>query len=84
MDIAAWEAKESKAVELALSNGFKHKGPAIINIFTDPNALAMPPSLTYGQVKGFAKSMSKMILNGEFAEIVDTSKSDLKYLRERI
>jgi pyruvate dehydrogenase (quinone) len=42
----------------------------------------MPPSLTYGQVKGFAKSISKMILNGKFEEIVDTTKSDLKYLRE--
>jgi pyruvate dehydrogenase (quinone) len=82
MNIAAWEAKESKEVELALSNGFKHKGPAIINIFTDPNALAMPPSLTFGQVKGFAKSISKMMLNGKFAKIVDTTKSELKYLRE--
>ncbi len=82
MNIAAWEAKESKDVELALSNGFKHKGPAIINIFTDPNALAMPPSLTFEQMKGFAKSMSKMMLNGKFAEIIDTTKSDLKYLRE--
>ncbi|PTB97109.1 ubiquinone-dependent pyruvate dehydrogenase [Marivirga lumbricoides] len=82
MNIAGWEAKESKDVELALSNAFNHKGPAIVNIFTDPNALAMPPSLTFEQMKGFAKSMSKMMLNGKFAEIVDTTKSDIKYLRE--
>jgi pyruvate dehydrogenase (quinone) len=82
MNIKAWEAKEPKDVESALSNGFKHKGPAIINIFTDPNALAMPPSLNFEQVKGFATSMAKMMVNGKFAEIVDTTKSDLKYLRE--
>ncbi len=82
MNIAAWEAKESIDVESALTNGFKHKGPAIINIFTDPNALAMPPSLTFEQMKGFAKSMSKMIMNGKIAEVVDTTKNDLKYLRE--
>jgi pyruvate dehydrogenase (quinone) len=82
MNIAAWEAKEPKDVELALLNGFKHKGPAIINIFTDPNALAMPPTLTFEQVKGFATSMGKMMLNGKFAEIIDTTKSDVKYLRE--
>jgi pyruvate dehydrogenase (quinone) len=82
MNIAAWEAKESKNVELALSNGFKHKGPAIINIFTDPNALAMPPSVNIDQVKGFAASMAKLMVNGKFAEIVDTTKNDLKYLRE--
>ena len=82
MNISAWEAKESNEVELALLNGFQHKGPAIINIFTDPNALAMPPTLNFEQVKGFALSMGKMMVNGKFAEIVDTTKSDLKYLRE--
>ncbi len=82
MNIAAWEAKEPKDVEAALLNGFNHDGPAIINIFTDPNALAMPPTLTFEQVKGFATSMAKLMVNGKFAEIVDTTKSDLKYLRE--
>jgi pyruvate dehydrogenase (quinone) len=82
MNISAWEAKESKDVESALSNGFEHKGPAIINIYTDPNALAMPPSLDFDQLKGFAKSMAKTMINGRFAEIVDTTKSELKYLRE--
>lgn len=82
MNIAAWEAKESKDVEQALSNGFKHNGPAIINIFTDSNALAMPPSINFDHVKGFAQSMAKLMMNGKFAEIVDTTKSELKYLRE--
>jgi pyruvate dehydrogenase (quinone) len=82
MNIAAWEAKETKDVESALSNGFKHNGPAIISIFTDPNALAMPPSLNLEQVKGFSKSMAKLMVNGKFADIVDTAKTDLKYLRE--
>jgi pyruvate dehydrogenase (quinone) len=82
MNISAWEAKEPKDVELALSNGFKHKGPAIINIFTDPNALAMPPSVNIDQVKGMAASMAKLMVNGKFAEIVDTTKNDIKYLRE--
>lgn len=84
MNIAAWEAKESKDVEEALINGFKHNGPAIINIFTDPNALAMPPSITFDQVKGFTESMAKLMVNGKFADIVDTTKSELKYLRELI
>ena len=82
MNIAAWEAKESSEVEAALINGFKHDGPAIINIFTDPNALAMPPSIDFEQIKGFAKSMGKLMLNGKFAEVLDTTKSELKYLRE--
>jgi pyruvate dehydrogenase (quinone) len=84
MNIKAWEAKESKDVQQALINGFKHNGPAIINIFTDPNALAMPPSITFDQMKGFAESMGRLMVNGKFADIVDTTKSKLKYLRELI
>jgi len=82
MNITAWQAKESKDMQSALSNGFKHNGPAIINIFTDSNALAIPPSINFDQVKGFAQSMAKLMANGKFAEIVDTTKSELKYLRE--
>lgn len=84
MNIAAWEAKDPKDVELALSNGFRHKGPALINIFTDPNALAMPPSIDFDQVKGYAESMAKLMINGKFANVIDTTKSNLKYLRELI
>ena len=82
MNIPAWEARESKDVEQALLSGFKTDGPAIINIFTDPNALAIPPSINFDQIKGFAESMTKLMVNGKFADIVDTTRSDLKYLRE--
>ncbi len=82
MGIAAWEAKVPNDVEQALVGGFEHDGPAIINIFTDPNALAMPPTIKLEQVKGFVDSMAKMMVNGKTAEIIDTAKSDIKYLRE--
>jgi len=82
MGMAAWQASEPAEVEQALKNGFEHNGPAIINIFTDPNALAMPPTIKLDQVKGFVDSMAKMMMNGKTAEIIDTAKSDLKYLRE--
>jgi pyruvate dehydrogenase (quinone) len=82
MGIAAWEAKKPGEAEAALINGFEHDGPAIINIYTDPNALAMPPSVDFDQLEGFARSMAKLMLNGKSAEIVETAKSNLKYLRE--
>lgn len=82
MNIEAWEAKKPDEVITALSEGLKHDGPAIINIYTDPNSLAMPPSVNFEQLKGFAESMTKLMLNGKFADIVDTTGSDIKYLRE--
>jgi len=82
MNIAEFEAKETSQAEEALTNGFRHEGPAIINIFTDSNALAIPPAINFDQIKGYVESMSKLMINGNIAEIVDTTKSDLKYLRE--
>ena len=82
MNIPAFEAKESSQVESVLREGLRVEGPAIMNIFTDPDALAMPPKIKLDQVKGFAESMTRLMLNGKTADIVDTAKSDLKYLRE--
>jgi len=82
MNIAAWEAKESKDVEQALRNGFNHDGPAVISIFTDPNALVMPPVIKFEQVMGMANSMGKLMINGNTAEVIETAKSNLKYLKE--
>jgi pyruvate dehydrogenase (quinone) len=84
MNIPAWEAKEPKDVEKALLNSFNHDGPALVNIYTDPDALAMPPTIKLDQVVGFANSMAKLMLNGKTAEIIDTAKTDLKYLKELI
>ncbi|MBI1221043.1 MAG: ubiquinone-dependent pyruvate dehydrogenase [Bacteroidetes bacterium] len=82
MNIHSWEAKSPEEVEPALRGAFLHEGPAIIHIYTDPNSLAMPPELKFEQMEGFAQSMSRMMMNGNFAEVVETSKSDMKYLKE--
>lgn len=82
MNIKACEARSPKEVEPALREAFSFEGPALINIYTDPDALAMPPELEFKQVKGFAETMSKLMLNGKTAEVIDTAKSNLKYLKE--
>ena len=82
MNIHSWVVEDPKDVKQALSEAFAHEGPAVVNIFTDPDALAMPPEINFEQVKGFAKTMSKMMINGKTADVIDTAKSDMKYLKE--
>lgn len=82
MGIKAWDISESTDVQTDLKEAFANEGPTLINIHTDPDALAMPPNVKFDQVKGFAKTMGKLMLNGRAAEIVDTAKADMKYLRE--
>ncbi|MBM4608112.1 ubiquinone-dependent pyruvate dehydrogenase, partial [Rhodococcus hoagii] len=65
-------------LESGLREAFAHDGPALIDIVTDPNALSLPPSITGGQVRGFALAMSKMVMNGGVAEAVQMAKSNLR------
>ena len=82
MNIHSWVVEDPKNIQQALQEAFDHDGPAVVNIFTDPDALAMPPEINFEQIKGFAKTMGKMMLNGRTAEVIDTAKSDMKYLKE--
>ncbi|MGW0043093.1 pyruvate dehydrogenase [Rhodococcus sp. NPDC003348] len=55
-----------------------HDGPALLDLVTDPMALSLPPSISAGQVKGFALAMSKMVMNGGVGEAVKMAKSNLR------
>ena len=69
-------------VKQALKEAFMYKGPALVNIMTDPNALAMPPKIEFEQVKGMTLSMTKLILNGRMEEVLDTVKANYKHLKD--
>lgn len=66
----------------AVGKAFAHDGPILVNVFTNPNALAMPPKVEWAQVKGMAKSMTKLMLGGKMDEVFDTIKSNYKHLKE--
>lgn len=74
--------KDPDDVKQAIREALAFKGPALINIFTDPNALAMPPKIEFDQVKGMALSMTKLILNGRMEEVLDTVKANYKHLKD--
>lgn len=59
--------EKPKQLESALKDAFKHKGPALVDVVTDPNALSIPPKISAEMVTGFALSASKMVLDGEWA-----------------
>jgi len=74
--------KDPDDVKQALREALSYKGAALINIMTDPNALAMPPKIEFEQVKGMALSMTKLILNGRMDEVLDTVKANYKHLQD--
>ncbi|MBW3519974.1 thiamine pyrophosphate-dependent enzyme [Flavobacterium sp. NKUCC04_CG] len=66
----------------AVKKAFLHDGPILLNVFTNPNALAMPPKMEWAQVTGMAKSMTRLMLGGKMDEVLDTIKTNYKHLKE--
>ena len=64
--------EDSEKVRPALEKALASSGPALVDIVTDPNVLAMPPKSTVEQAKGFALAMTKMAFTGEVDDVLDT------------
>lgn len=82
MGIRGVNVHEPGQVKQALEEAFLHSGPALVNIFTSSAALAMPPSVEWKQMKGYALSMTKLILGGRMDEVLETVKSNYKHLKD--
>lgn len=67
-----------KQVESALKDAFRHKGPALVDIVTDPNALSIPPKISAEMVTGFALSASKIVLEGGVGRMLQMARSNLR------
>lgn len=64
--------EDPKEVRPALQKVLASNGPALLDVVTDPNVLAMPPKATVKQAKGFALAMTKMTFTGELDDVMDT------------
>lgn len=69
-------------MEVALREVLLTEGPMLVNVLTDPNALAMPPKVEFEQMVGFTKSMSKLMFMGRTKEVIDTVESNIKHIGE--
>lgn len=70
--------EKPKDVTKALREAFRHQGPALVDIVTDPNALSIPPKIKAEMVTGFALSASKMVLDGGVGRMVQMARSNLR------
>ena len=82
MGIANYTVTDPEQVAPTLKSLLGVDGPALVSIFTDPNALAMPPVIGLDEMKGFTESMLKMIVNGRGDEVIDIIDSNYKHMKE--
>jgi pyruvate dehydrogenase (quinone) len=67
-----------KELRAALRDAFRHKGPALVDVVTDPHALSLPPKITGEQIGGFALSVGKVVLDGGVGKMVQMARANLR------
>jgi pyruvate dehydrogenase (quinone) len=70
-------ADTPEQVRPVLAAALEHNGPALVDVPVSRYELAMPPTITLEQMKGFSLFMLKAVLSGRGDEIIDLAKTNL-------
>jgi pyruvate dehydrogenase (quinone) len=65
-------------LEAALHAAFAHDGPALVDVMVARQELAMPPAITYEQVKGFTLYATRTVLSGRGDELIDLAGTNVR------
>lgn len=55
-----------------------HRGPSLVDVRTDPDALSIPPHITGEQVRGFALAGMRTVLSGGLGKMVTPARANLR------
>ena len=69
--------EDSGDLKKSLQTAFRHDGPALIDIVTNPDALAVPPKIDAKEVAGYGLYVAKQTLHGRLFETVEELKGNL-------
>ncbi|MCO8277991.1 ubiquinone-dependent pyruvate dehydrogenase [Actinoplanes sp. TRM 88003] len=68
-------------LENALKDAFAHPGPALVDVVTEREEIALPPKVSFEQAKGFALWATRSILNGSGHDVLQVASANLRQLK---
>jgi pyruvate dehydrogenase (quinone) len=77
MGVKGLRVEQSADLEPALKEAFAHAGPALIDVLTAKQELAMPPKIQLEQAKGFSLFALKAIMSGRGDEVIALAETNL-------
>lgn len=75
--VHAIRVEDPGELDAAIGSVLSHDGPALLDVVTNTQELAMPPAIAAAQVKGFGLWAIKTVMNGRGDELIDLAKSNL-------
>jgi pyruvate dehydrogenase (quinone) len=70
-------AERPEQIRPMLTQALEYKGPALVEVLVNQQDLAMPPTITAEQVKGFSLFALKAVFSGRGDELVDLARTNL-------
>lgn len=70
--------EDPKKARKQIKEAMAFDGPVLIDMITDPNALSLPPTLTFEQLLGFSKAATRTVLGGGVGKMLGMAKSNLR------
>jgi pyruvate dehydrogenase (quinone) len=75
--IRGFRIEDSGSLKDALDAALRHKGPVLVDVVTNPNALALPPKIYAKEVAGYGLYLAKQTLHGRLFQSSDEVKGNL-------
>lgn len=76
--IKTFRIEDPKQAPKQIKKALAYSGPALIDVVTDPNALSLPPTLTFDQLLGFSKAATRTVFGGGVGSMLSMAKSNLR------
>ena len=72
-----FRVEDSSHLKDAFRSALRHQGPVVVDVVTNPNALAIPPKIDAKEVAGYGLYVAKQTLHGKLFESIDELKGSL-------
>jgi pyruvate dehydrogenase (quinone) len=76
--IRGFRVEQPVALADALRAAFAHDGPALVDVVSARQELAMPPKTTIEQAAGFSLFMLKAVMDGRGKQLIDLARTNLR------
>lgn len=70
--------EDPKKLKDGIAEALAYHGPVLVDIVTDPNALSIPPSITWDMLMGFSKAATRTVMGGGVGSMINMARSNLR------
>jgi Natural resistance-associated macrophage protein len=75
--VRGFRIEDGRDLKSSLIAALRHRGPALVDVVTNPNALALPPKIDAKEVAGYGLYVAKQTLHGRLFESIEELKGNL-------